>query len=253
MNCETAKTFLDSYVDGELDLVNHVAFEEHIDSCEVCDRDYQARIALKGAIAADRGLYYRAPADLRRSITASLRENDPEPFYRRWLNWRWTPALATAVLLIAVVATTFLAFRPTANSEDLLAREVVSAHLRSLMLTHLMDVPSTDQHTVKPWFEGKLDFSPPVTDLAEQGFTLIGGRLDYAGGRPVAALVYQRRQHIINLFVSPAQNMPDTANKTSVLQGFNVIHWTRSGMTFWAVSDLNANELQEFAQDLQNH
>jgi anti-sigma factor RsiW len=162
------------------------------------------------------------------------------------------PTLAAAAILVLALLSTLVTFRPSSNSDDLLANEMVSAHVRSLMLDHATDVISTDQHTVKPWFEGKLDFSPPVVDLASQGFTLIGGRLDYAGGRAVAALVYQRRQHVVNLFVFPTQDSSTNGNKILVKQGFNIVHWTRSGMTFWAVSDLNAAELQEFATDLQN-
>ena len=156
--------------------------------------------------------------------------------------------MAAAAIVVVALLSTFAILRP-ANSDDLLANEMVSAHVRSLMGQHLMDVPSTDQHTVKPWFEGKLDFSPPVVDLSQQGFTLIGGRLDYAGGRPIAALVYQRRLHIINVFIYPTQDA-NAASSTRTRQGFNVVRWTRNGMTFWAVSDINAGELQELAADL---
>jgi anti-sigma factor RsiW len=163
------------------------------------------------------------------------------------------PAFAAAAIAVVVLFSVFALFRPSKNSDDLLASEMVSNHVRSLMVgdPHLMDVRSTDQHTVKPWFEGKLDFSPPVVDLGPQGFTLVGGRLDYAGGRPVAAIVYQRRLHVINLFVYPTQGEADTAPKVLARQGFNLVHWDRAGMTFWAVSDLNLNELQEFAGLIQ--
>jgi anti-sigma factor RsiW len=251
MNCEDARPLLDSFADGELDLVNHVQVEAHLEECLTCDHTYRNRVALKSALADDE-LYFRAPTELRARVRSALRESTPEPFFGKLLKWRWTPALAAAAILVVVLISTFTLFRPSANSEELLANEMVSAHVRSLMLDHATDVVSTDQHTVKPWFEGKLDFSPPVIDLAQQGFTLIGGRLDYAGGRPVAALVYQRRLHIINVFISPTQDAKNL-NNSLTRQGFNVIHWTKNGMTFWAVSDLNAGELQEFTQLLQNN
>ena len=131
--------------------------------------------------------------------------------------------------------------------DELLGREAVSNHVRSLMADHIADVPTSDQHTVKPWFNGKLDFSPPVIDLDEQGFSLVGGRLDYLDSRVVAALVYKRRQHVINLFVWPTDES-DRAGQTATYQGYNVVHWRQDNMSYWAVSDLNANELREFAQ-----
>jgi anti-sigma factor RsiW len=136
--------------------------------------------------------------------------------------------------------------RQATAATEMMARDVVAGHVRALMGEHLFDVGSTNQHTVKPWFLGKLDFSPPVDDLAPQGFPLVGGRLDYLSGRPVAALVYQRRQHTINVFVRPQIDSHEAAADARTLRGFHVRHWTRAGMAFWAVSDLNDMELDQF-------
>ena len=154
---------------------------------------------------------------------------------------------AAAVMVLALVP-----FLRGPSTDELLTREVVSSHVRSLMATHLADVASSDHHTVKPWFAGKLDFSPPVEDLAKQGYPLVGGRLDYLKNRPVAALVYQRQKHFINLFIWPADSAPDVRANTVSLQGYNLAYWAKSGMTYWAVSDLNSSELQEFVQLVQN-
>ena len=135
--------------------------------------------------------------------------------------------------------------------EDTLTRELISGHVRSLMANHLADVSSSDKHTVKPWFNGKLDFSPPVENLVEQGFPLVGGRLDYLDNRPVAALVYQRKKHFINVFIWPSTQSSETGTKPVTLQGYRLFQWVRSGMTFWAVSDLEESELQEFVRLLQ--
>ena len=128
-----------------------------------------------------------------------------------------------------------------------IAQDVISSHVRSLLATHLFDVPSTDQHTVKPWFDGKLKFSPPVHDFAEHGFRLTGGRLDYLNGREVAALVYQRRLHIINLFIWPSESSRNTAATSFSKDGYNVLHWAHEGFEFWAVSDVNAEDMRAFA------
>jgi len=249
MNCQTTKDLLNAYSDGELDVVNHLAVEEHLGSCPACSLVYENQKTLKAAMADD-SLYFKAPSDLRDRIRQSLPKSSGTDSSRAsgiWI-WRLVPAFA-AFALIAVLVLSFI--RPGQSNDDVLASELVSGHVRSMMANHLTDVLSSDQHTVKPWFEGKLDFSPPVVDLAGSGFPLVGGRLDYAGSRPVAALVYKRQQHVINLFVFPSDGSSDSGPTTSVRQGFNLIHWSRSGMTFWAVSDLNLQELQEFVQGIQ--
>jgi len=162
------------------------------------------------------------------------------PFWWQWLKWG-IPIAGTA-LIAFLLATSSIG----PSVDDRLAQQVTASHLRSLMANHLTDMVSSDQHTVKPWFAGKIDFAPPVKDLAAQGFPLVGGRLDYLQDRPVAALVYQRNQHKINLFIWPATRTSNTTQKPAVRQGYNLIHWNESGMTFWAVSDLNPAELREF-------
>lgn len=137
------------------------------------------------------------------------------------------------------------------SHEEMITREIVAGHVRSLMANHLSDVTSTDQHTVKPWFDGKLDFAPPVVNLASAGFPLVGGRLDFVDGRPVAALVYQRRLHFINLFIWPSTERQESSVVLQSREGYNILHWTRGGMTFWAISDVSADDLRSFAELLK--
>jgi anti-sigma factor RsiW len=159
------------------------------------------------------------------------------------LSWRWVGA-AAAVLLVVVVAARIGSNWIAPSHDELIAKEIVGGHIRSLMANHLSDVTSTDQHTVKPWFDGKLTFAPPVVDLRQEGFPLIGGRLDYVDGKPVAALVYQRRLHYINVFIWPSTGVPDAAPASEALEGYNILHWSQSGMTSWAISDLSADDLK---------
>src|SRR5208283_6109463 len=154
---------------------------------------------------------------------------------------------ATVAVMFGLVFLNRDAIFDHARANNILAQEMISSHVRSLLAAHLLDVPSTDQHTVKPWFDGKLKFSPPVRDFADQGFRLIGGRLDYINGREVAALVYQRRLHIINLFIWPSESGLNTASESFTKDGYNVSHWERDGFAFWAVSDVNAEDLRVFA------
>ena len=240
MNCQEMESLIHGYLDDELDLARSLDVEQHIASCPVCAHTHRELLDLRAALRRD-APYFNAPAALRRRLAASL--DKPESVSRRWL---WFPRLATVAA--GAVAVAFLLWRTTPPTAG---QELVADHIRSLMANHLTDVPSTDQHTVKPWFNGRLDFSPAVKDLTAQGFPLIGGRLDYLAGRPVAAVVYRRRQHIINLFTWPAPGQPDRSADTSSRQGYNTIGWTRAGMSYAAVSDLNPKELTEFVHLLE--
>ena len=250
MNCKDAQSLIDGYVDGELDLVKNLEIEKHLQECTLCAQGYKDQQSLRDAIKSG-PFYFKPPAELRGRIQQSLRTAAQPEARSRVLPWRWlsvaAPVAAAAVLVLALVP---LLRGPSAD--ELLAREVIASHVRSLMANHLADVPSSDEHTVKPWFNGKLDFSPPVKNLAEQGFPLIGGRLDYIGNRPVAGLVYQRHKHFINLFVWPLEVKSDIGPKSLSRQGYNLFHWVNAGMTYWAVSDLEKGELQNFVRLAQS-
>ncbi len=199
---------------------------------------------MKPDIARD-ATYHRASDALRSRVSAALgRAARAE----RAPSWRQGWFLAASFATVALVSWNVAIFTfPSARGDDV-EREVVAAHVRSLMTPgHLNDVASTDQHTVKPWFAGRLDFAPPVRDLAASGFPLAGGRLDYIDGRPVAALTYKRRLHAVNLFVWPVSE-PDTPPVSTSVNGYSVAHWTRGSMRYWAVSDAAPGEVASFAQ-----
>ncbi len=238
MTCTDVRLLLDPYVDGELDGEHLGAVRAHLSTCAECLQRVADREQLGRLVRATP--YYPAPERLLASVAARTRRASTVSRAGMWA--------AAAVLLLSVgtgamVLRTFAAGR-TARA-NAVADEVVAAHVRSLMGDHLFDVRSTDQHTVKPWFLGKLDYAPPVSDLAPIGFPLVGGRLDYIGGRAVAALVYQRQKHTINLYVWPSNDGPSVAPPAAI-RGFHLEHWVRDGMSFWAASDLNATELAQF-------
>lgn len=254
MNCDQASPLIQPYADGELDAARILELERHLRDCPACAQIRRTQQSLKKALKHD-ALFHAAPEDFRRSLQQKLRAEagieaaptrKPSRFGSSW-NWNWlNPAsvgFATACLALVLG---FAVTRPSAQSQ--LEQEIVSGHIRSLMADHALDVVSTDQHTVKPWFDGKLTFAPPVKDLAAQDFPLIGGRLDYLGGNPVAALVFHRHKHVINLFVWPTTDSDTAPAPIAPRAGYQLIHWTRAGMTFWAVSDVNAGELLAFAQ-----
>ena len=231
-------------MDGELDLVRQVEIEKHLRTCDACSHIHQAQLSLRSALQSDE-LYFRAPAGLERRIRMAAQPSEGKS---RLLNLQLRGWAAAAVAAAAVVALVFflppILSRP--SQTDRIAQDVVSAHIRSLMPGHLTDVPSSENHTVKPWFAGRLDFSPPVVDLTAEGFPLVGGRLDYAAGRPVAALVYRRGKHLINLFTWPAESIGESAEKPDARQGYNVFFWTRGRTNYWAISDVNRADLRRF-------
>jgi anti-sigma factor RsiW len=238
--------------DGELDAAQAAQLQAHRVSCPECQ-------AAEAALARSRELlqgelYAPMPEALRQRLLAQARAAQPWPArppsigsrFRRWGH----PAVGFGV---GAACAAVLAFLIVVPGEQGLSEQIVAGHVRALQPGHLEDVASTDQHTVKPWFLGKIDFAPPVKDLAAAGFPLKGGRLDYIDGRSVAALVYQRDKHIINLFVWPtgtalgAVSSPETAERN----GYNVVHWTQDGMNFWAVSDVERKQLRDFAAEWQ--
>ncbi len=250
MDCDRVQLLLNGYIDGELDLVTSLDVDEHMQSCAACSRHYKLLTSLHTAVS-NKSLYRLAPPRLEKHIRSSLREASPTRPARLAFSWSWfapSAVLVAVLLFMAGFLGRSLLTPPAATS---LAQQVQMAHVRSLMANHLVDVASSDQHTVKPWFDGKLDFSPPVTDLAGQGFPLAGGRLDYLDGQPVAALVYQRNKHYINVFIWPSPEK-QAGLQSSTYNGYHLFSWYQSGMTFWAVSDVNAQDLATFVQLFQS-
>jgi anti-sigma factor RsiW len=249
MTCE--ETLLHALVDSELDAGHAREVEGHVASCGRCAAQLRDYRGMHEAMSSAPGARYQAPESLRRRIEAALptaigRQPRAIAAGRRSLlkGFAMGSAMSTALAACLVL------FVVHTQEDQRIVGDVVSAHLRSLQGDHLIDVQSTDQHTVKPWFNGRLDVAPPVIDLTSQGFRLIGGRLDYIDGRPVAAIVYKRRLHVINLFVSQSAGSESGATMEK-LQGFTVWSWAWSDLNFRAVSDINPEELQEFGDKLK--
>jgi mycothiol system anti-sigma-R factor len=267
MNCEETTKLMDGYLDGELDPITSQTIEQHLRDCRRCEQAYEAQTVLTHAIS--RGApYYKAPTELRQRVHASLRdaigaeamgsaarENEllvarPREERRSVLSempWSWL-GLAAAIILAAIIVSSLLPRLQQPGSAQFLATQLIASHVRSLMANHLTDVASSDQHTVKPWLDTKLDFAAPVVDLSGEGFPLIGGRLDYLDNHSVAALIYQRRKHFINLFIWPTKPGASETTKTMTRQGYHLLHWVDPDFNYWAVSDVSDSELQTFKQ-----
>jgi len=266
MNCEQAIRLIDGYLDGELDAITNQEIERHLRESINCSQAYEPQRDLVRAVESS-APYFGAPAELRQSIQSSLRaeisrqplgngsdtrhpmpsnrKSQPQVVFTPQRSWL---ALAAAIVAAAIIAVNFAPQWQRSPGDQFLATELIASHVRSLMANHLTDVASSDQHTVKPWLDTKLDFAPPVFDLTNDGFPLIGGRLDYIENRPVAALVYQRRKHFINLFIWPADSVMTVANKTLSHQGYQLVHWVDGDFNYWVVSDVSESDLQLFKQ-----
>lgn len=249
MDCHETQRLLHAYVDGELDLLTSLEVERHLQACSACAQAHARLEAVRTAVRSGAPAF-RPPLGLEDRLRASLAKASPARPASRPLPWLRL-ALAASVLL-AAAGWGLVYLRSQRSTENLIAQELIADHIRSQMVPdHLVDVPSSDQHTVKPWFKGKLDFSPTVPDLAAQGFVLDGGRLDYLNDRPTAVLVYRRRQHVINLFIWRSPGVADAPTRAVTRQTYHLYGWTRTGLTYWAVSDLNERELQEFVHLIQ--
>jgi anti-sigma factor RsiW len=263
MDHKEAIELLPAHLDQELGIADAIAVEHHLSGCSECQLEYAKQSAVSARLKSD-APYFKATASLAQRVKMSLpRDRAPSTRLKAWrfdwlptgagskslnLSWLGAGAMTASVLALVVSGSLYLA-RP--SDQERLTEELISSHVRSLQVDHLSDVASTDKHTVKPWFNGKLDFSPPVVDLASQAFPLEGGRLDYVDGRTVAVLIYRHGKHPINLYIWPSSDR-DTSPQVQDRQGYHLIRWTSGGMKYWAVSDLATNELEVFASILRS-
>ena len=261
MDCKQSQEYMSAYLDGELGPSESAQLSAHLEGCRQC-RTMQEELHALRALVGHEATRHRAPEYLRHRIRAAIKTEQQRSAIgkptrsggiKRW-PWAWIN-LGLAGLSTAAFALTLNLYWSQPSAEDQLDQELVASHYRALMPDHLSDVVSTDQHTVKPWFTGKLDYSPPVYDLAQQGYPLLGGRLDYVNHRPVAAMAYGHRKHIINLYVWPIAaegKAGAVARHTASSQAYQLLRWRQGEMEFSAISDVNGQDLAEFARLLQS-
>jgi anti-sigma factor RsiW len=243
MQCEEAQRLIHSYLDGELDSPRRFEIDRHFDICNACKIERRAWFELRLAVR-EQAPYFSPPPALAQRVLSMVCEQTPRKPKATSPPWLWLATAAVFVLVVAFATTTQL----WSSHESSLAQEIIAGHVRSLMADHLTDMGWTDYKTVGPWFVERLGFAPPVDDLAREGFPLVGCRLDYVDGRRVAALVYQRRLHYINLFVWPSSDPKSGRVIREKQKGYNLLDWNQDGMTFWAVSDLANDDIQTLAR-----
>ena len=249
MICEFSPTTVHGYLDGELDAVRSADFERHLENCAECQATLQKVESLRARLQQS-NLYEYASPQLRERVRKQLGLADGAartsamPWSRRFL----VPAFAGLAVAATFLVVFFLVPQPSAP----IIAELIDAHVRSLQPGHLTDVQSTDQHTVKPWFDGRVDFVPPVADYTAQGFPLLGGRLDVVDGRTVAGVVYGRRKHLINLFAWPARSQRKLSDASGSRQGYNWIMWRSGDMQLCLVSDASVADLRELKNLISN-
>jgi len=243
MTCREAGPLLHARLDNELDMAGSASVDVHLSDCRACAAQYQALQNLhEEIVAAD--LAYAPGIALERKLADRFQREEKSP--RRLWNWNWLNASVMGAVAIAAVLLIISIPMLRVNSTDAISAEILDNHLRALQAVHQVDVPSSDQHTVKPWFQGKTSFSPPVPDLTQDGFVLVGGRLEVIHQQPAAAIVYRRRQHVIDLYVSPSTRA-DSKIELRELGGYHLLHWMQNNMSYWAVSDVDATDLRTFA------
>ena len=246
MNCQQTSELIQAHHDRELDISTSVEIESHLADCPDCLGNLRNLSALRSALQQE-ALRYSPPSGFqdrcRQAASQALLSEQPAPSSQRRI-----PSSVWGVAAIAMILALLTMLLRGPGGEERLLTELSASHIRSLMGNHLLDVASTDQHTVKPWFDGKLDFAPNVRDLRKSGFPLLGGRLDYLAQRPVAALIYGRDKHFINLFIWPGNASRPIPPRASNRNGYHLVRWSADEMEFAAVSDLNETELLEFAR-----